>query len=59
MLLSEDEILILLDLLAKTTSSGFGYSDNPKIAQLQAKLSVMLEVKRNPEYRSRPPSTNG
>lgn len=44
MRLTESEINYLLDLISKSLPSGFGYSKEPAIAQLQAKLSIMLQV---------------
>lgn len=58
-MLSKDEILMILNLLAQRTvvepSNGFpfrivaahgatGYNDDPAVGQLQAKLSIMLEA---------------
>ena len=43
MLLSVKEIQLILDLLRN--KYGPGYSLDPAVAQLQAKLSVMLEAK--------------
>lgn len=42
MLLTNKEIFLILDLITK--EHGFGYSKDPIVRQLQAKLSVMLEV---------------
>jgi hypothetical protein len=44
MLLTEDEILLILDLLEE--KHGRGYSKELKVAGLQAKLSIMLEAKQ-------------
>lgn len=43
-MLTEDDLRYLLALIAKTLPGEVGYSDNPKVARLQAKLSVMLEA---------------
>ena len=40
--LSAQEIVFILD----NIGPDFGYSDNPKVAQLQGKLSIMLEVRQ-------------
>lgn len=42
MFLTEEEIIFILDKI----SDGFGYSDDPKVANLQGKLSIMLEAKQ-------------
>jgi len=39
-MLTKDEIMFILEKI----NPGFGYSDDPKIARLQAKLSIMLEL---------------
>lgn len=45
-MLNAEEILLFLDLLREKYCNGQpGYSDDPKIGKLQAKLSIMLEVK--------------
>jgi hypothetical protein len=57
MLLTRDEILLIMNLLAqetvvaptkefpyRITREGHGYSKDKKIGPLQAKLSIMLEV---------------
>ncbi len=57
MLLTKEEILMILERIGEETVAfptksfpyrisrpGRGYSDDPKIGPLQAKLSVMLEV---------------
>lgn len=41
-MLTTEEILFILELLQE--KYGFGYSEDPKIGQLQAKLSIMLEA---------------
>jgi hypothetical protein len=56
-MLTRDEILFLLNLLAqetvvepskgfpyRVTREGHGYSKDPKVGPLQAKLSIMLEA---------------
>jgi hypothetical protein len=43
-MLTERQIIILLGILKQ--KYGFGYSDDPEIAQLQAMLSIMLEVRQ-------------
>lgn len=40
--LTKDEILLILKAIEK--AHGVGYSNDPKVAALQAKLSIMLEV---------------
>lgn len=44
-MLTVKEIAYLLDLIAATLPGGFGYSKDPEVAQLQAKLSIMLEAR--------------
>ena len=41
MFLTKEDILLLL---SKVNDGKFGYSDDPVIARIQGKLSVMLEV---------------
>ena len=41
-MLNREEILLILGLMAE--KYGSGYSDDPQLRQLQAKLAVMLEV---------------
>lgn len=43
MLLTIKEIRLILDLIEE--KHGLGYSKEPEVARLQAKLSVMLEAK--------------
>ena len=43
--LTKDEIITLLGLLTATFE--IGYSKDPKISRLQAKLSIMLEIAEN------------
>ncbi len=46
--LTKKEILLILDLI--TEKYGIGYCSNPAmVGQLQAKLSIMLEVKQRME----------
>ena len=53
-MLTVKELAYLLDLIAKTLPGGFGYSSDPEIAALQAKLSIMLEAKtRTTQERTR------
>ncbi len=49
MLLSKDEILFILQLIEE--KHGRGYSDDPEIARLQTKLSIMLEAKERVSQR--------
>lgn len=41
-MLTAEEILFVLELLQE--KYGFGYSEDPKVGRLQAKLSIMLEA---------------
>lgn len=45
--LTAKEIGLILEALSKVY--GFGYSTAPGVGALQAKLSIMLEVKQNSE----------
>jgi hypothetical protein len=40
--LTQNEVLLILDLIVRVY--GRGYAADPKVAALQAKLSIMLEV---------------
>ena len=40
--LTADEIRLIFELIEE--KYGFGYSDVPEVGQLQAKLSIMLEM---------------
>jgi len=44
MLLTIEEIRLILEKLGNTYS-GIGYSPDPEVGRLQAKLSIMLEAK--------------
>ena len=44
MFLTIEEILFLLDLISE--KHGSGYSGEPEVGKLQAKLSIMLEAKQ-------------
>lgn len=44
-MLTVKEIAYILDLIAATLPGGFGYSKDPEVAALQAKLSIMLEAR--------------
>lgn len=52
-LLTEMEVRYILDLIATTLPPGVGYSDDRMVAALQAKLSVMPEVKMRSSDKSR------
>lgn len=45
MSLTADEIRYILNLIAATLPGGFGYSSDPEVGKLQAKLSMLLEAK--------------
>ena len=49
--LTVEEILFILD---KISNGKFGYDDNKQIGQLQAKLSIMLEVQDRLNNHSKP-----
>lgn len=42
-MLTVEEIRLILEIIQK--QEGFGYSKDPKIGALQAKLSIMLQAK--------------
>ncbi len=44
-MLEEHEIKYVLGLIADTLPGKLGYSDDPTVGALQAKLSIMLEAK--------------
>jgi hypothetical protein len=43
MILTSEEIQLILQLISE--KYGDGYADDPKVARLQGKLSIMLEAK--------------
>jgi hypothetical protein len=45
-MLNEQDLLLLLNLIAKAEGITIGYSSDPDVARVQAKLSMMLEIKR-------------
>ncbi len=47
MMLSKSEIALILEVISE--KYGMGYSDNPEVGALQAKLSIMLEMAMNKE----------
>ena len=47
MSLTSAQILFILDLISE--KHGKGYSDDPEIGKLQARLSIMLEIARKRE----------